>query len=145
MARAIASRPRPISTRPTRGWLLRGSKVHQEPSKKTSIHAQKSMGSFGGTTPTSGRYPNVYRVGMLSARQNVTARWAKSRHTPLPAWSTSWAVLTDVLVPYPNEIGLWAELQTAWTRGHPGVTSPKSSHAVLASSSEGHSRLGKVK
>ena len=54
-------------------------------------------------------------------------------------------MLTDVLVPYPNEIWSWTQLQMAWTRGHPGVTLPKSSHAVLASSSDGHRRLGNVK
>src|SRR5579863_2490650 len=51
IATSSASRPRPISTRPIRGSLLRGSNVHQRPARYTSIQAQKSIGASGGGTP----------------------------------------------------------------------------------------------
>ena len=59
MATSVASRPRPIRTRPVRGTLLRGSNVHQRSPRYTSIQAQKSIGEWGGGTPMSGRYPNT--------------------------------------------------------------------------------------
>src|SRR5262249_14849923 len=55
IATSRASRPRPMSTRPTRRWLLRGSNVHQRSPSHTSIHAAKSIGSGFAGTYRSGR------------------------------------------------------------------------------------------
>src|SRR5438445_498512 len=50
IATSRASRPRPITTRPTRLALLRGSNVHHRSPNQTSIQAAKSIGSAGGGT-----------------------------------------------------------------------------------------------
>src|SRR5207248_410386 len=55
IATSRASRPRPMSTRPTRRALLRGSNVHQRSPSQTSIHAAKSIGAGSGGTYRSGR------------------------------------------------------------------------------------------
>ncbi len=99
MATSEASRPRPIRMRPLRRRLLRGSKVHHRPPSQTSIHAAKSIGAGSGGTSMSGRYPNTYRAGMFSARQNEIARCVKSRQTPRPDAKTSAAVEVGVELP----------------------------------------------
>ena len=55
MATSEASRPRPITTRPLRLRLLRGSNVHHRSPSQTSIHAAKSIGAGSGGTSMSGR------------------------------------------------------------------------------------------
>jgi len=55
IATSEASRPRAINTLPMRGVLLRASKVCQCPPRKTSNHAAKSIGPYGGGTPMSPR------------------------------------------------------------------------------------------
>src|SRR5689334_23483913 len=55
IATSRASRPRPMSTLPTRRALLRGSNVHQRSPRYTSIHAAKSIGAGSGGTYRSGR------------------------------------------------------------------------------------------
>src|SRR5690348_2458214 len=55
IATSRASRPRPISTLPTRRALLRGSNVHHLSPRYTSIQAAKSIGLSGGSTYRSGR------------------------------------------------------------------------------------------
>src|SRR5208282_5759774 len=59
IATSSASRPRPITIRPLRRMLLRGSKVHQRSPSQTSIQAAKSMGSGLSGTSRSGRYPKT--------------------------------------------------------------------------------------
>ena len=54
-ATSVASRPRPITTRPLRRALLRGSKVHQRSPSHTSIQAAKSIGTGSAGTSMSGR------------------------------------------------------------------------------------------
>jgi hypothetical protein len=100
IATSEASRPRPITTRPFRVTLLRGSNVHQRSPSQTSIQAAKSIGAGSGGTSMSGRYPKTYLAGMFSARQNEIARWVKSRQTPRPDWLTSTALDNAVLLPY---------------------------------------------
>jgi hypothetical protein len=92
IATSEASRPRPMTTRPLRLALLRGSKVHHWSPSQASIQAAKSIGAGSGGTSMSGRYPKTYRAGMFSARQNEIARWVKSRQTPRPARLTSTAL-----------------------------------------------------
>ena len=55
IATSEASRPRPITTRPLRLALLRGSKVHHRSPSHTSIQAAKSIGAGSGGTSMSGR------------------------------------------------------------------------------------------
>src|SRR5580692_238551 len=107
MATSAASRPLPMTTRPLRRALLRGSKVHHRSPSQTSIQAAKSMAAGSGGISTSGRYPKTYRAGMFSARQNEMARCVKSRHTPRPEALTSAAVDTAVELPYWNVRWSW--------------------------------------
>jgi len=58
-AQSTASRPRPITTRPTRGVLCRASNVYQRPPTYASNQVWKSIGTSGGSIAMSGRYPNV--------------------------------------------------------------------------------------
>ncbi len=81
---------------------------------------------------------------MFIARQKLTATCAKSRHTPMPASSTSADVVCGRLVPYENFVLSCTQSQIAWTRPQPGSTPPNSSHARSDSASDGHSRLGSV-
>jgi hypothetical protein len=46
---------RPITMRPTRGWLWRASMGYQRPSRKTSAQAPKSIGLTSAGTPMSPR------------------------------------------------------------------------------------------
>ncbi len=65
--------------------LLRGSNVHQRSPRYASNQAQKSIGEVGGGTSDVGQVRRTRNApGCSSARQNVTARCAKSRHTPVP-------------------------------------------------------------
>jgi hypothetical protein len=100
IATSEASRPRPITTRPFRVALLRGSNVHHRSPSQTSIQAAKSIGAGSGGTSMSGRYPKTYLAGMFSARQNEIARWVKSRQTPRPDRLTSTALDNAVVLPY---------------------------------------------
>src|SRR5688500_9032449 len=58
-AQSTASRPRPMTTRPTRGVLCRASNVYQRPPTYASHQVWKSIGTSGGAMAMSGRYPNV--------------------------------------------------------------------------------------
>ena len=82
----------------------------------------------------SGRYPNTYRLGMFMALQKVTARWAKSLHTPLRAAKTSAAVVSGLLEPYWKARFWWTQSEIACTRAQPAAVWPKSSQAVSISS-----------
>src|ERR1700693_6339144 len=53
IATSVASRPRAIRTRPMRGTLFLASKVCQWSSTYASNQAAKSIGPYGGGTPTS--------------------------------------------------------------------------------------------
>src|SRR5437762_189849 len=54
-AQSTASRPRPITTRPTRGVLWRASNVYHRPPTYASNHVWKSIGTSGGSIAMSGR------------------------------------------------------------------------------------------
>src|SRR5439155_16402532 len=73
---------------------------------------------------------------MLSARQNVIARCARSRQTPFRCSSTSTAVVSGLLVPYWNAMLSWTQSQIACTLAPPGSVAPNSSHAIPISWSE---------
>jgi len=83
IATSAASLPRAMTMRPMRGWLCRASKVYQLPPIYASNHALKSIGAGSRGTPISPRNPVQYLAGMFMHLQSVTARCAKSRHTPL--------------------------------------------------------------
>jgi hypothetical protein len=70
------------------------------------------------------------------ARQKLTARWVRSRHTPFRLLSTSIAVVIGLLEPYSNLMLSCTQLQIACTRASPGGVWPNSSHAMPMSSSD---------
>jgi len=81
---------------------------------------------------------------MFRARQKVTARWAKSRHTPARLLNTSTAVANGEVLKYPNLTSLFTQSQIACTRLQPGGDTPNKVQASLASSCDGQNRLGSV-
>ena len=123
-----------------RGVLKRASNVHQLEPSHTSNQAWKSMGGYGPGMPMSGMYPKTYRAGMPSARQNVTPRWAKSRHMPPRRSKISIVVVAGTLsTPYATLPLI--QSHTACTRSTPGAVPPKSSHARSAIVSDSQSLL----
>src|ERR1035438_5950763 len=60
MATSDASRPLPITMRPLRRMLLRGSKVHHWSPSQTSIQAAKSIGAGSGGTSMSGTLQELH-------------------------------------------------------------------------------------
>ena len=60
------------------------------------------------------------RAGMLSARQSVMPRCAKSRHTPARCTNTSCAVVVEVVLPGRYWIESWIQFTILRTRPMPG-------------------------
>jgi hypothetical protein len=69
-------------------------------------------------------------AGILSARQKVMPRWAKSRHTPARCRYTSCAVVVEKVLPGRYPISLRIHSTIACTRPMPGGWPPNNWPAV---------------